>query len=135
LGPSAGTHRRLTILGERDGSTVRIVDYAPLAGPPFEAERDRISSASAHGRRRSDSGRLDQPCPLSRSVVTIWWRRHPMTTPPSMSARFTARHGARDIEPTMFLDARAVWRSAERSGRARFEAGRPHGVVVDDANR
>jgi GrpB-like predicted nucleotidyltransferase (UPF0157 family) len=35
----------LTILGERDGSSMRIVDYAPAWPVRFDAERDRFVAA------------------------------------------------------------------------------------------
>ena len=44
-GRPPGPVEGLTILGERDGSSVRIVDYDDAWPSRFEAERDRISSA------------------------------------------------------------------------------------------
>ncbi len=44
-GRPPGPVEGLTVFGERDGSTVRIVDYDPTWPQRFETERDRISSA------------------------------------------------------------------------------------------
>ena len=56
-GRPAGPVEGLMILGERDGSSVRIVDYDPAWPARFDAERDRIVSALGPVARRVEIGR------------------------------------------------------------------------------
>ncbi|MEY2461193.1 MAG: N-methylhydantoinase, partial [Acidimicrobiaceae bacterium] len=68
LGPIDG----FTILGERDGSTVRIVDYDPTWPTRFDVERDRIVPAiGAVARRIEHVGSTSVPELAAKPVVDI----------------------------------------------------------------
>jgi GrpB-like predicted nucleotidyltransferase (UPF0157 family) len=62
----------LTVFGERDGSSVRIVDYDPEWPARFESERSRISSAlGAVARRIEHVGSTSVPGLAAKPVVDI----------------------------------------------------------------
>jgi GrpB-like predicted nucleotidyltransferase (UPF0157 family) len=68
LGSVAG----VTILGERDGSSVRIVDYDPAWPVRFDAERDRIMSALGPVARRVEHiGSTSVPGLGAKPVVDV----------------------------------------------------------------
>jgi GrpB-like predicted nucleotidyltransferase (UPF0157 family) len=71
-GRAPGPIDGLTILGERDGSTVRIVDYDPTWPTRFDVERDRIVPAiGAVARRIEHIGSTSVPELAAKPVVDI----------------------------------------------------------------
>ena len=71
-GRPPGPVEGLTILGERDGSSVRIVDYDPAWPVRFEAERDRIVSALGPVARRVEHiGSTSVPGLAAKPVVDV----------------------------------------------------------------
>ena len=71
-GRAPGPIDGLTILGELDGATVRIVDYDPTWPTRFEMERDRIVSAiGAVARRIEHIGSTSVPDLAAKPVVDI----------------------------------------------------------------
>jgi N-methylhydantoinase B/oxoprolinase/acetone carboxylase alpha subunit/GrpB-like predicted nucleotidyltransferase (UPF0157 family) len=71
-GRVGGPVEGLTVLGEADGSTVRIVDYDPSWPARFEAERDRIAAALGPVARRIDHvGSTSVPGLAAKPVVDI----------------------------------------------------------------
>jgi GrpB-like predicted nucleotidyltransferase (UPF0157 family) len=71
-GRAPGPIDGLTILGERDGSTVRIVDYDPAWPSRFEVERDRIVSAiGVVARRIEHIGSTSVPDLAAKPVIDI----------------------------------------------------------------
>ena len=71
-GRPAGVVAGLTVIGERDGSSVRIVDYDPAWPARFESERDRIASALGPVARRIEHiGSTSVPGLAAKPVVDI----------------------------------------------------------------
>jgi N-methylhydantoinase B/oxoprolinase/acetone carboxylase alpha subunit/GrpB-like predicted nucleotidyltransferase (UPF0157 family) len=71
-GRPPGPVEGLTILGERDGSTVRIVDYDPAWPAHFEVERARVSSAlGSLARRIEHVGSTSVPGLAAKPVVDV----------------------------------------------------------------
>ena len=71
-GRPPGPVEGLTIFGERDGSTVRIVDHDPTWPERFEVERNRISRAlGATARRIEHIGSTSVPGLASKPVIDV----------------------------------------------------------------
>ena len=71
-GPAPGSVSGLTVLGELDGSLVRIVDYDPAWPQRFESERARIAAALGSVARRVDHvGSTAVPGLAAKPIVDI----------------------------------------------------------------
>jgi GrpB-like predicted nucleotidyltransferase (UPF0157 family) len=71
-GRASGPVNGLTVFGERDGSTVRIVDYDPDWPARFEIERERIATAlGARARRIEHVGSTSVPGLAAKPVIDV----------------------------------------------------------------